>query len=187
MSTVRCAPQETSRFKGAAIGFGVTLVWIAALAGAQFLLAPHTVAVVGGMDPEIDAWVVTQLRAQLAETYAIIALILSAYWVLSAVFGGSQFLGIKSANVVLVLSGLVFASAIAVTSFVRVPEAFKGACSIFGVSDTFPPPTAGYARFDGLTPCETFLYPVVPSILLGLPVILLVVSAILRIVGSRRQ
>ena len=187
MATVHDPPAKHLRLKSAAIGFGVTLATIAALAGAQFSLAPHTVAVVGRMDPEIDAWAVSQLRWQLGKFYAMVTAMLAIYWSLVAVAARGRLLRIKSANVTLALSGLIFALAMAVATFVQVPEAFKGACQVLGVSDTFPPLQEGVFGFDRQTPCETFLRRTVPSVLLGLPIIMLVISAVLQIFGSRTQ
>ena len=187
MATVHDPPAKHRRLKSAAIGFGVTLATIAALASAQFLLAPHTVAVVGRIDPVIDAWAVSQLRWQLGKFYAMVTAMLAIYWILVTVAARGQLLRIRSANVTLALSGLVFALAMAVATFVQVPEAFKGACPVLGVSDTYPPLPEGVFGFDRQTPCETFLRLAVPSLLLGLPIILLVASAVLRIFGSRTQ
>lgn len=187
MTTLHGPPPKHLRLKSAAIGFGVTLATIAALAGAQFSLAPHTVAVVGRMDPVIDAWAVSQLRWQLGKFYAMVTAMLAIYWILVTVAAREQLLRIRSANVTLALSGLIFALAMAVATFVQVPEAFKGACTVLGVSDAFPPLPEGVFGFDRQTPCETFLRRAVPSLLLGLPIILLIASAVLRIFGSRTQ
>ncbi|GGD58214.1 hypothetical protein GCM10010990_04440 [Croceicoccus mobilis] len=187
MATVHGPPAKDLRLKSAAIGFGVTLATIAALAGVQFLLAPHTVTVVGQMDPEIDTWAVAQLRWQLGEFYALVIAMLAIYWLLVTAAGRGQLLRIRSANVTLAFSGLIFALAMAVATFVQVPEAFKAACPVLGVSDTFPPLPEGVFRFDGQTPCETFLRRAVPSCLFGLPTIMLIASAVLRIFGSRTQ
>ena len=187
MATVPGPPEKDLRLKSAAIGFGVTLATIAVLGGAQFLLAPHTVAVVGRMDPEIDTWAVSQLRWQLAEFHAMVIAMMTIYWLLGTVAGRGQLLRIRSANVTLALSGLVFALAMAVATFVQVPEAFRGACPVLGVSETFPPLPEGVFGFDRQTPCETFLRRSVPSLLLGLPIVLLIASAVLRIFGPRKQ
>ena len=187
MATTLRAPAKDLRLKSAAIGFGVTLVTIFALAGAQLLLASHTVAVVGRMDPETDVWAVSQLREELGKFYAMVTAMLAIYWLWVTVAGRGHLLRIRSANVTLALSLLIFALAMAVATFVQVPEAFKGACPVLGVSDTFPPLPKGVFGFDKQTPCEAFLRRAVPLLLLGLPTVLLVASAVLRIFGSRRQ
>ena len=187
MATVRGPPEKDLRLKNAAVGFGVTLATIAALAGAQFLLAPHTVAVVGRMDPGIDTWAVSQLRWQLAEFHAMVIAMMAIYWLLGIVAGRGQLLQIRSANVTLALSGFTFALAMAVATFVQVPETFRGACSVLGISDTFAPLPEGVIGFDKQTPCETVLRRSVPSLLLGLPIILLIASAVLRIHGSHKH
>jgi hypothetical protein len=187
MSAIRDASARATPVKSAAVGFGITLAWVAALASIQFLLVPYTVAVVGRMDPEIDDWAISAFRSQLAEAYAIVASILAAYWLLSAILGKGRFLEVKNANLTLALSGLVFALAMAVASLVPVPRAFKGACPILGLSDSLPSLSADRFGFDGQSPCETFLNRALPSLLLGLPLILLIASAVLRIVGSRKH
>lgn len=187
MKTAHAASEKELRFKSAVIGFGLTTTAVAALAGAQFLLAPHTVTVVGRMDPEVDAWAVSQLRGHLAAFHAIVIAILAIYWSLSAISGKGQVLRIRSANFALAFSGLIFALAMVVSSFVQVPESFRVACPVLGIADTFPPLGDGVFGFDRQTPCETFLQRAVPSMLLGLPTILLISSAVLRIVGSRKR
>ena len=178
------------RFKGAAFGMAITLVPIAALACAQFLLAPYTVAVVGRMDPNIDAWAVSSIRNMLARDYPVVALIIAAYWLLVATLGKGQILRIKSANIALALSGLTFALAMVIGSTVPIPARlwlFKAVCPVLGLSDELPtvePPEFG---FDGQSPCEAFAEGAVPIVLLGLPLILLTTSAILRIIVSRRR
>lgn len=186
MSTIHGASGQVLRFKSAAIGFGVSVAAIAVLAGAQFLFAPYT-AEVNGFDPEIDAWVVSQWRRSLADFYAIAIAILGAYWLLTAVAGRANFLGSKSANSVLILSYLAFALGMAVASFVQVPEDFRGACPLLGVSDSFPRLPDGVLGFDRETPCQELIRGVTAAVSLGLPIILLLASAALRIVYSRRH
>jgi hypothetical protein len=187
MAMARCSLRKDLRLQSAAVGFGITLVPIAALASAQFLLIPHTVTIVYQMDTELDAWAVSQLRRNVTAFYATAIGMMAIYWLLCAVAGSSQLLRIRSANVALVISGLIFGLAVAVATFARVPEAFRWTCPVFGVSDTFPPLPEGVISFDRQTPCEVFLGNAVPSVLLGLPVVLLFASAVLRIVGSRKQ
>lgn len=177
------------RFKGAAFGLGITLVPIAALACVQFLLAPYTVAAMGMMDPAIDARAVSSLQRGLVDAYAVIALIIAAYWLLVAALGRGQFLRIKSANVALALSVLTFALAMVIASTVpRTERLFKGACPVFGHSDELPTlGPDGTFGFDGQSSCEAFARGVAPIVLLGLPLILLITSASLRIVMSRRR
>ena len=174
------------RFKGAALGLGITLVPIAALACVQFLLAPYTVAAVGMMDPKIDTWAVSQVRGSLAAGYSVIVLIIAAYWLLTATVGGRQFLQIKSANVALALSGLTFATAMVIASTIPM-RLFKGACPVLGLTDEHPIPEGAIAVFDGQSSCEAFLSEALWIVLLGLPLILLTTSAILRIVVSRHR
>ena len=173
------------RFKGAAFGLAITLLPIATLACAQFLLAPYTVAVVGRMDPNIDTWAVSSFRGMLAKEYPVVALILAVHWLLVAALGSAQFLRIKSANIALALSGLTFALAMVIASTVPIPARlwlFKAVCPVLGLSDELPE-----FGFDGQSPCEAFANGALPIVLLGLPLTLLTTSAILRIIVSRRQ
>jgi hypothetical protein len=178
---VRGASGKEDRLRSAAFGFGVTLGAVAAIACAQFLAAPYTVAFVGGMDPAIDAWAVTSFRKVLAEGYSVVGLLIALYWLLSGALGRERLLEIRSANVTLALSGLTFASAMAIASTVPSPgRLFRAACPLLGIDNYMPS-----FGFDLRTPCEAFAAAALPLLQLGLPSILLLASAILRIVGSR--
>ena len=182
MPTRHAASDHASRFKCGVTGFGITLAPIVVLAGAQFLLAPQIVASVGGLDPKIHTWAVPFFRSELAVFYAFVASIICGYWVLTSTLGRGNFLRIRSANFALVVAGLTFAFATVVATAVPMPaRLFKGACPVLGLSDTQP--TFG---FDGQSDCEAFANGAVPIVLLGLPLVLLVTSAILRVVVSRR-
>lgn len=188
MPTLDSSSGQANRFKRAALGIGITLGPLAALAFAQFLLAPETVAQVGGMDPKVDAWAVSAVRSSLVQGYSVITIIIMAYWLLTGTLGRGQFLKIRSANVALALSGLTFAFAMAIASTVPMPgRLFKVACPVLGLPDTMPAIPRGTFGFDGQTSCEAFANGAVPIVLLGLPLILLATSAILRIVVSRRR
>lgn len=186
MLTLRVPTGQSSRIKRAGLGLGVTLMPIAALATAQYVIAPYSVAINLGNDPELNARAVSDLRRSLAHLYSVVALVLAIYWLLTAFLGGIQLLKIKSANVVLALSVVTFASGIGVVSFFQVPDAFRGSCPILGLPDKIHHP-AGTFVFDGQSPCDAFLRLSVASLILGLPLILLAASAFLRILGSRRQ
>ena len=188
MPTLDGASEQANRFKRAVLGMGITLAPVAALACTQFLLAPHTVAAVGGMDPKVDAWAVSAVRSSLVQGYSVIATIIMVYWLLTGTLGWGQSLKIRSANVALALSGLTFAFAMAIASTVPSPgRLFKVACPVLGLPDTMPALPSGIFSFDGQTSCEAFANGAVPIVLLGLPLILLVTSAILRIFVSRRR
>ena len=178
------------RFKGAALGLAITLVPIAAVACLHFLLVPYTVATVYRADPEIEARVVSSLRAGVPRFYAIVALVIAAYWLFTAALGRGRFLRIGSANIVLALAVLTFAFTMVVAATVPRPEdLFKWACLLLGLSDEEPPNFEGQINFsfDGKTPCEAFVAGAAPIVLLGVPIILLIASAILRIVMSQRR
>ena len=178
------------RFKGAAFGLGVTLVPLAALACVQFMLARYTVTAVFNADPAIAERFIASFQRELVNFYAVVTLIVAAYWLLVAALGRGQVLRIKSANIVLALSILTFALLMVIASTVSRPERlFKGACPVLGLSDEQPTQGLdGYYVFDGQSPCEAFARGDAPTVLLvGLPIILLITSAILRIVVSRRR
>ena len=171
------------RFNGAALGLGITLLPIAALACAHLLLVPYTLATVHMFDPSIDPRMVPAIRSGLMRDYAIIALIVAAYWLLVATLGRGQFLRIRSANITLALSVFTFACAAIIGFTVREPASlFKGVCPILGLSDEVP----GFG-FDIRSPCQDFVGQAAPFVLLGVPLVLIVTSAILRIVVSRRR
>lgn len=157
-----------------------------AVAGVQLLLAPSTIRR-AGFDPTTDGWAVSQYQAVLVSFYAWVVAIVLAYWILTATLGSGQFLKIKSANVALALSGLTFAVAMGIASVVPTPGTlFKVACPVLGLPVTMPPLPAGTYSFDGQTSCEAFANGAAPTVLLGVPAIFLVASAILRIILSRR-
>lgn len=187
MPTLDSTSEQVDRLKRAALGMGITLAPVAALACAQFLLAPRTVAVVGGMDPQVDVWAVSAVRCSLVQGYTVIATTISAYWLLTGTFSRGQFLKVRSANGVLALSGLALGFAMAIASTVPMPaRLFKVVCPVLGLPDTIPALPTGTFGFDGQSSCEAFAQGAVPTVLLGLPMILLTTSAILRIVLSRR-
>lgn len=176
------------RFNQALIGLSITLVPLALLALAQYQFVPYMVSFVGGLDPKIDAWAVSDVRSALVSGYSIIVVVVAAYWLLVAALCKGQFLRIRSANTGMMLSGATFTFAMAVASTVPMPgRLLKASCPIVGLPDTMPDLPAGVVRFDGYTPCEAFTNSAVPIILLGLPLILLIMSAIVRIVMSRRH
>lgn len=178
--------QQGNRLKAVALGSGVTVASVSALACIQLLLAPITVRK-AGFDPATDGWVVFQYQAVVVSFYAWVVAIVFAYWLLTGTLCRGQFLKIKSANVTLALSGLTFAFAMATASIEPVEGLFKVVCPVLGLPDTMPPLPPGSFNFDGQTPCDAFANGAAPTVLLGLPFVLLVTSAILRIVLSRRK
>jgi hypothetical protein len=178
--------KRSNRLQAVALRSVATVAAVLALGGVQFLLAPSTVKT-AGFDPTADDWVVSQYQAVVVSFYAWVVAIVIAYWLLTATLGGGQFLKVRSANVALGLSGLMFAVAMAILSVVPTPETlFEVACPLLGLPDAMPPLPAGAYSFDGQTSCEAFANGAAPTVLLGLPSILLLTSAILRIVLSRR-
>lgn len=172
----------SSRFKSATLGICVTLAPLLAIACTQLVLSPSIVER-AGFDPPSDSWAVFQYRQVLLSSYAWIAAIVVAYWMAALTLGRGEILLIKNANLTLAGAVFTFASAMIAASLVpQTSELFKWACPILGLSDT-------YTRFgfDIPTRCESFTSKTTPTVLLGLPLLLLAVSALLRVVGSRRQ
>lgn len=124
------------RFRSAALGFGITMVPLLVIACLQFLLVPNTVALVS-TDPEYVAWAVPSLRRTLVYIHAFLALTIAAYWLLVATLGRGQFLRIRSANIVLALSGLPFALFMFDWSGAGMPshELLRGLCPALGLYD----------------------------------------------------
>ena len=126
------------------------------------------------------AWAVPSLRGILVNIHAVVALIIAAYWLFVATLGGRQFLWIRSANIVLALSGLLFALLMAEWSGVGPShELVKGFCP--GLD-----PSSGWGHFGWHMPRCTARDIAANVLLLG-PIFLLGASAILRIVVSRRR
>lgn len=175
--------KRANRFKSAALGLGVTLAPVAALACVQFLLASQTVLSVRGVDPMIETWAVSSFRSALAKAYSVVTALIIAYWLFVAMLSRGQFLKVRSANIAFALSGITFGIAMVIASAIPTPEKlFKGACPVLSLPDVHT--TFG---FDGQSSCEAFSNVAVPIALLGMPLILLATSAILRVVVSRRR
>ena len=81
------------------------------------------------------------------------------------------------------LSGLIFALTVLIASIFPTPwTLFEWVCPILGLSQEYPK-----FGFDVQSSCENFTRMVVPAVLLGVPMILLIGSAVLRIIVSRRK
>lgn len=185
MSILSSPLPPCQRLKAAAWGFAVTALPLAAIGMGQFLIARHTVLVVGGMNPDVDIWAVAQFRSNLAYAYTIVACVVAIYWLVAAALSRGLFVAIKSANVTLALSCFAFGCAMAIASTVPAPANFlKVTCPYLGFSDTYPRTYPKFG-FDVLTACEAFAYTALQILLLGLPALLLALSAILRVSVSR--
>jgi hypothetical protein len=185
MSTVTPPLPPYQRLKAAAWGFAVTALPLAAIGMGQFLIARHTVLVVGGMNPDVDTWAVIEVQQSLAPAYTTIACVVAIYWLVTAALSRGHFLTIKSANATLALSCFAFGCAIAIMSTVPAPaRVFESACPYLDLPDTYYDSSHGFG-FDVPTACEAFAHNALRKILLGLPGILLAISAILRISLSR--
>lgn len=95
----------------------------------------------------------------------------------------AMFGSVRSANMALALSGSIFALAMLIASIVPKPGMlFEWACPILGLSKVYP-----QFGFDVQSSYDNFTQLAAPTVLLGLPTILLIASAILRIAVSRRE
>lgn len=167
----------------AARGLAVTIVPLAALAAVNLYFAPQIVERIVGVDPAIETWAVPALRGALIEGYLVVTAIVIGYWLFSAAFGRGQILDVRCANMALGLSGLIFALTVLIASIFPTPwTLFEWVCPILGLSQEYPK-----FGFDVQSSCENFTRMVVPAVLLGVPMILLIGSAVLRIIVSRRK
>ena len=172
---------RANRPREAALGFGVTVVPLLAVGCLQFLLAP-TIVERAGFNSETESWVTTQYRDGIVSGYTWISAIVFTYWMVALTLGRGKILAIKSANVTLGASVLIFALAMATASIFPEPSLlFKWSCPMLGHADSL----SGFG-FDGQTPCEAFAYMAANAVLLGLPLLFLATSAILRVAVSRR-
>jgi hypothetical protein len=177
------ASARPNRLKAAAVGFGITVAPVGAVAVTQFAFLPQIVGAIEGLDISEQMWAVSVLRRDWLTFHAAAAALIAVYWLLTAVLGKGQLLQSRAANVTLAL--FVFAIVILTIygSFVQWPEQIKGACPFLGISDTDAP-----FGFDAQSSCDTFSYGAHMTIVLalfGMSVVLLATSAILRIASSR--
>ena len=181
MSIAWLPSRSYTRLKEATVGFAVTTLPLAAIEAGQLLIARYTVLVVGGMNPDVDTWAVTQYRGDLTCSYAVVACVVAAYWLLTAGLSRGHFLAVRSANVTLALGCFAFGCAMGIVSSVPEPTIhLKGACPYLDLPDV----NLNFG-FDVPTACEAFAHRALQILLLGLPALLLGTSAFLRISKSR--
>ena len=187
MSAQHHKAERNGRIRRAVVPCLLTIAPLVLLAITQIAIAPHTVEVVGRMDPQVDVWAVKQWRDGILQGHAIIAALLVGYWLCCAALGRSGFVQVRIANVVLASAGMIFAAGMAIALLVHVPHGLKAVCPVIGLRDTYEQLDENFVCFDCMTQCELFLYRAVPTLFLLLPMALLFLSAILRIVRSRRH
>jgi hypothetical protein len=172
------------RFRSAATGLGLTLSLMAALAGLQITFARSILeATEIGLNLNVDAWAVPAFRRQLAALYGKAAFLLVGYWLLTAIMGRGRLLQIRSANIALVIAALIWVFVIVTASIVpNLHGVLKGVCPFLGISDNTPE----YC-FDCVSACDVYVRTALEVVGFVLPATLLAVSAVLRIVGSRRR
>lgn len=176
MGTPRTAPISTNsgnRLKDAAFGFVLNMALLVGFGCVHLLLAPSIVEN-AGFDLEIHGWVVSDYRKGLVWSYAWIAAAVFSYWIFAWACGRGCILRVKWANLTLEASVLTFGLAMVIGAVVSEPaKLFHWACPSLGLSDTYP-----RFGFDVPTPCEAFASRVAPTVLLGLPLLLLIASAL---------
>lgn len=166
----------------AAYGFGLTMMPVLILAAIQLLFAESIIGSVADPSLQFDDWVVRSFRVNIVVAHFKIILILASCWLIILLFSTGPFLSKNRANATLVSSGVCFAAAIAAASVIRSPDrVLEIACPYLGIQSS----TVGF-QFDGATDCEAFAQAALPVLFLGPPTLLLLVSAVQRILASRR-
>jgi hypothetical protein len=175
-----------NRFKAATVGFGITVAPLGIVAVAQFVLAPQIIGTIEGVDNNELALVVSSWRRGWLPLHAIAATLIAVYWLLTAVIGRGQLLQSRAANVTLALFVFVVIAFVLYGSFVQMPEDLTGVCPILGISDTDAPPYG----LDTPSSCGAFAHAahtIMLLAMLGLMLLLLAASVIVRIASSRRN
>jgi hypothetical protein len=177
-----------SRLKAATLGFGITVAPLAIVALVQFALMPQIVGSYERLTPSEQAEAISFLRRDWLIVHAVAAALFAIYWLLTALFGKGQLLRLRAANKTLALSLLALFALSPFAAFFPRPDDLKGAlggvCPFLGISDEYTNPYA----FDAQTNCDAFFHgahTITGLGLMGLSVVLLVVSVIVRIVSSR--
>jgi len=155
---------------------------LAIVALVQFALMPQIVGSYEGLTHSEQAEAISASRRDCLILHAIAATLFAIYWLLAALFGKGQLLRLRAANKTLALSVLAFLALSPYHAFFPWPKDLKGVCPIIGISDTDPNPYATATNCDGFV-AEAYMMIVLG--LLGLSVVLLVASVIVRIVSSR--
>ena len=169
------------RIRLAAIGTGISLLPVAMIAFAHFRYVPQMVRNIG-FDPRTDEWIVTQIETDLSLFYLAVAGLLTAYWMCAAWLGRGDILRIRSANFCLAACVLGLAVWMTYWSFLSDRNhSLRIICSTFGIADEYPE-----FGFDVQSQCDVFLMNTIPIALFVSVIILFLLSAVLRIVFSRR-
>jgi len=177
-----------NRLKAATVGFGITVAPLAIVALVQFALMPQIVGSYEGLTHSEQAEAISATRRDWLIVHAIAATLFAIYWLLTAVFGKGQLLRLRAANKTLALSVLAFLALSPYYAFFPRPDDLKGVlmgvCPVIGISDEHTNPYA----CDPQTNCDLFFgaaHTIIIFGLMGLSVVLLVASVIVRIVSSR--
>jgi hypothetical protein len=179
------ASAQRNRLKEAAVGFAITLAPVCAMAIIQIALLEQIVGRVDEFNGIDQAWAVSKLRKEWLTIHAVAAGAVAVYWLASAGLGRGQLLRRKAANITLTLFILALFSFTVYGSIIEWPADMKSLCPLFGISDAYQYEFA----CDPKSSCDLFVegFHIIMLLgLLGLMVVLLVSSAVLRIASSRR-
>jgi hypothetical protein len=179
----KAAFARSDRFREAAVGFAITVAPMSLWAFVQVAMLSQLVGRIEAPGSALHAEAVSILRRDWLVFHFIAIGLVGVYWLVVARFGRANFLRRTSANVTLALFMLSLLSFTAYGSLIGWPDQMKGICSFLGVSDTYP-----RFGFDVQSSCDVFVQKVHITIifgLLGLAVLLLVASGVLRIASPR--
>lgn len=173
------------RLKAAAIGFGATVPPLLIVAVVQLTFLPQIVGKIEGFDSKEQAWLISSMRYDWIMLYSSAVILVIFYWLLAAVLGNEKLLQSRSANLTLAFFVLGFLVLTLYYDFFQSPVELKGLCPLLGISDTDAPPFG----FDVPSSCGVFAaaaHPIIVLGLLGLSMMFLAASAVIRIASSRR-
>ncbi|MBB3033135.1 hypothetical protein [Alteriqipengyuania lutimaris] len=176
------APEKSTerRLRQAIIGCSVTLLPLLLVAGLHLSFLPKILVATYGLDREQARWAVSEFWHEYAASHAFPLSLVILHWVLSAAMGRGDLLKVRSANLTLALSIISFAFAVLLASVA--PPPFNEVCAILGISQTDWP-----FGFDTQSSCERYSLLAAGSLAVVLPPVLIAVSAVLRILISRRR
>lgn len=174
----------TNRLRAATVGLGITVAPLVIIATVQFILMPHTLPTLEGLSSNQRDLAVAYQRMQWSFLYIVAATLFFIYWLLAAMLGTGQLLRLRAANVTLALCLFALMVLALYGSFVQWPDNIKDICRLLNISDVDAPLYA----CDAQSSCDHFVFTTHMSIifwLVGLSIILLATSLIVRIVSSR--
>lgn len=168
------------RLSNALLGLCLTIAPLAAMACAQAMFAREILIVMGWVEARDGVRAIPMFRSMIMVFYVVTVIPIVAYWLLTGLLSRGEFLRVRTANITLALAISIFVFAMVVGSAVRAPaRLLEGACPFLGISSTYP------LGFDTQSPCEVFTTQGSALLAYGLPLVLLIISALQRILSSR--